>query len=169
MREVGANVPANPGAWDPGNINANNSPALARNPRRPQELAIVNRIDTPSYSCALDVSGDGGATWSPVPVPIPAGEAPECYAPDVTYAADGILYMSYLTLRGAGNVPHAVWLVRSSDGGRSWSAPRLTLGPLAFQVRLASDPARPRRLYLTWLQASGTGLFRFTNPGNRSR
>ena len=163
---VGATVPANTGARDPGNINANNSPALARNPRRPQELAIVNRIDTPSYSCALDVSRDGGGTWSPVRVPIPAGEVPECYAPDVAFAADGTLYMSYLTLSGAGNVPHAVWLVRSSDGGMTLSAPRRILGPLAFQVRLASDPARPHRLYLTWLQASGTGLYRFTNPGN---
>lgn len=166
VRDVGANVPATAGARDPGNINANNSPSLARNPRRPGELAVVNRIDTPRYSCSLDVSQDGGGTWSAVRVPIPAGEAPECYAPDVTFASDGTLYMSYLTLSGAGNVPHAAWLVHSSDGGRSLSPPRRALGPLAFQVRLASDPARPRRLYLTWLQSSGTGLYRFTNPGN---
>jgi hypothetical protein len=163
---VGANVPVNPGARNPGDIAANNSPSLARDPVKPAVLAVANRIDTPLYSCALDVSRDGGRTWSAVRVPIAVGEEPKCYAADVIFASDGTLYMSYLTLRGAGNVPHAAWLVHSSDGGRTLSAPRRVLGPLAFQPRLTSDPARPRRLYLTWLQASGTGLYRYTTPGN---
>jgi hypothetical protein len=166
VASVSANVPVNPGARDPGDINANNSPSLARDPVAPAVLAVANRVDTPRYSCALDVSRDGGQKWSPVPVAIPSGEEPKCYAPNVTFASDGTLYMSYVTLRGAGNVPHAVWLVHSTDGGRTLSAPEHVLGPLAFQVRLTSDPARPRRLYLTWLQASGTGLYRYTNPGN---
>ncbi len=166
VQSLGADVPVNPGARNPGDINANNSPALARDPVRPQELAVVNRVDTPSYTCALNVSADGGQTWSSVHVPIPSGEEPKCYAPDLTFAADGTFYMSYLTLKGAGNVPHAVWVVSSVDGGRTLTRPRKVLGPLAFQARLTTDPARPHRLYLTWLQASSTGLYRFTGPGN---
>lgn len=166
VRGVSADVPVDAGARSPGEIDANNSPSLARDPLRPAELAEANRIDTPRYSCALNVSRDDGQTWSSVAVPIPRGEQPECYAPTVTFATDGTLYMSYVTLRGAGNVPDAVWLVHSADGGRGLSVPRRVLGPLAFQVRLTSDPARPRRLYLTWLQAAGTGLYRFTSPGN---
>ncbi|MEA2198129.1 MAG: hypothetical protein QOJ25_2180 [Solirubrobacteraceae bacterium] len=163
---VNANAPVNPGAREPGDINANNSPSLAQDPAAPALLAVANRVDTPAYSCALDVSRDGGRTWSAVRVPIPAGEEPKCYAPDVTFAGDGTLYMSYLTLRGNGNTPHAAWLVRSTDGGRTLSVPRRVLGPLAFQLHLTSDPARPRRLYLTWLQASDTGLYKYTSPGN---
>ncbi len=162
----GGDLPVDPGARNPGNINANNSPVLAQDPLHPQDLAVVNRIDTPLYSCALQVSQDRGAHWTTVPVPIPRGEEPKCYAPDVTFASDGTLYMSYLTLHGNGNNPDAVWMVRSADGGRTLSTPERVLGPLAFQVRLTTDPTRPRRLYLTWLQATSVGTLRFTGPGN---
>jgi len=163
---VGVDAPVDPEAGDPGDITANNSPTIAQDPVLPARLAVVNRIDTPSFSCALQVSSDSGAHWSRVAVPIPRGEERKCYAPDLTFAADGTLYMSYVTLRGRGNDPHAAWLVRSQDGGHTLSTPRRVLGPLAFQVRLITDPARPRRLYLTWLQASTVGLYRFTAPGN---
>ncbi len=165
----GEDRPVNTGAGDPGDISAHNSPALARNPAMAGNLAVASRIDTPRFSCALHASFDGGARWSPVRVPIPSGEEPKCYAPDVVFAADGTLYMSFVTLRGVGNVPHAAWIVRSQDGGRTLSRPRKVLGPRAFQVRLTADPANARRLYLTWLQASEVGLFKFTEPGNPIR
>ncbi|MDQ6607838.1 MAG: hypothetical protein M3Z06_14990, partial [Actinomycetota bacterium] len=42
------------------------------------------------------------------------------------------------------------------------------LGAHAFQVRMAADPVRPGRLYVTWLQAVGNdlGVLKFTNTGN---
>ena len=40
------------------------------------------------------------------------------------------------------------------------------LGKLAFQVRLLADPTAPGRLYLTWLDASDVGLYRFSEVGN---
>ncbi len=153
-----------------GDISANNSPSIARNPTRRGNLAVANRVDTPRFSCALHVSFDNGVRWSPtVSVPIPRGEEPKCFAPDVAFGGDGTLYLSYVTLRGGGNVPHAAWIVRSTDGGRTLSKPQRVLGPLAFQVRLTADPAHPRRLYLTWLQASEVALFRFAEPGNPIR
>ncbi len=165
-RVVGGDAPVNAGARDPGDISANNSPTLARSPRDPDRLAVVNRVDSPRYSCGMNVSDDGGIRWRKVQVPIPRGEERKCFAPDATFSADGTLHVSYVTLKGRGNVPNAVWLVRSSDGGRTLSAPRRVGGRLAFQVRLAADPERARRLYLTWLQAEDVGLFRFAAPGN---
>jgi len=160
------NVPVNDGALDEGNINANNSPTLVENPRRPANLAVANRVDTPAYTCGFQFSEDRGSRWTSVEVPIPQGEEPKCFAPDLAFAADGTLYMTYLTLRGNGNTPSAVWLVRSTDGGRTLSEPRKVAGPLRFQVRMTADPTRPKRLYVTWLRAPDVGLYRFAGPGN---
>lgn len=165
----GGDRPVNEGASDKGDINANNSPTVARNPIRPANLTVANRIDTPRFACALRVSTDGGHRWSTTSVPIPKGEEPKCFAPDVVFAADGTLHLSFVTLKGLGNVPSAAWVVRSRDGGRTLSRPRKVLGPLAFQVRLTADPTWAGRLYLTWLQASEVGLFRFATPGNPVR
>lgn len=160
--------PVNAGATDPADISAHNSPALERSPVDDRTLAVANRIDTPRYSCALHISTDGGASWSQTAVPAPPGEQ-VCYAPDIAFGADGTLYMSFVTLRGVGNVPNAAWLVRSEDGGKTLSEPERVLGRLPFQVRLEADPKRPERIYLTWLQASEVGLYRFTEPGNPIR
>jgi len=165
----GSDSPVSAGARDLGEIDANNSPTLARNPTRHANLAVANRIDTPRFSCALNVSFDGGSRWSQTRIAIPEGEEPKCFAPDVAFGSDGTLYMSFVTLRGNGNVPHAAWIVRSEDGGRTLSKPQKALGPLAFQVRLTPDPSRPGRLYLSWLQASDVALFRFTLTGNPIR
>jgi len=173
-RLVGANQPVNEGAADPRDISANNSPSLAANPVDRRNLALANRIDLPEFSCALQVTFDAGERWKKVPVPFPEGEeAPaRCYAPDVAYASDGTLYLSYVTLAGVGNSPNALWVVSSTDGGRTLSTPVRVTGRLAFQARLSIDRARPDRLYLSWLQADevGTGLFPTTgNPIEMAR
>lgn len=160
-------VPVNAGSRDQGDISANNSPSLAMNPRRPANLAIVNRVDSPRFTCGLHVSQDGGARWSSLELPIPRGEQPKCFAPDVTFASDGKMYVSYVTLAGTTNAPNAVWLVRSTDGGRTLSAPTRVSGPQAFGVRLTTDPQRPQRVYLTWLQPETIGLYLFSGSDNR--
>jgi hypothetical protein len=160
-RALGQVAPVNEGAVDAADISSNNSPTVVRSPRDPRRLVIANRIDTPRYSCALRVSADGGASWTQVPVPAPKGER-ECYAPDAAFGADGTLYASFVTLRGGGHVPNAAWIVTSQDGGRTLSEPKRVLGRLAFQVRLATDPRAPRRVYLTWVQGSEVGLYRFS-------
>jgi hypothetical protein len=168
LQPSGGSVPVDgAAARNPGDIDANNSPTLAQNPRRPAELAVVNRVDTPRYGCALHVSRNHGAGWTAVAIPIPAGEERKCYAPDAAFGADGTLYVSYVTLQGTENRPHAIWLARSQDGGRTLSAPRRVSGPLGFQVRVATDPRRAGRLYLTWLQPEAVGLFLFAGTDNR--
>jgi hypothetical protein len=165
-RVLNGNAPINPGARDALDISAHNSPTIARNPTNGANLAVANRIDSPSFSCALNVSYDGGGHWSQVPIPIPPGGEAKCYAPDVTYGADGKMYLSFVTLKGRANSPNAVWIVTSNDGGETLSNPVKALGPLSFQVRLTADPVEPGRIYLTWLEASDIGLYRFSGPGN---
>ena len=168
-RVAGANTPVNAGARAQADISAHNSPSLVANPRNAANLVIANKIDSPRFSCALQTSFDGGVHWTQTPIPLPAGEEPKCYAPDVAFGADGALHLSFVTLKGLGNVPNAVWLVRSPDGGQTLSDPVKVRGPLKFQVRLAADPANPRRLYMTWLDAREVGLFKFTEAGNPIR
>ena len=159
---LGRVAPVNEGAVDPADISSNNSPTVVRSPRDPRRLAVVNRIDTPRYSCALHVSSDGGANWTQTPLPAPKGER-ECYAPDAAFGADGTLYMTFVTLRGAGHVPNAAWIVTSGDGGTTLTEPRRVLGrELVFQVRVVTDKRDPRRVYVTWLQGSEVGIYRFS-------
>lgn len=161
-------VPINRSATDPRDFSSHNSPTVARSPVDPLTMVVVNRIDAPVFSCALHFSSDGGATWEPGEIPFPAGEElPErCYAPDIAFAPDGTLYVSFVTLAGRGNAPNAGWVVSSTDGGRTLSSPAPALGPLAFQVQLAADPDTAGRLYVTWLQAEQTTALAFAEPGN---
>lgn len=168
VRPARTAVPVNPGAREGTDVRAHNSPSLARNPLEPSNLVLADRVDTPGYSCALHVSGDGGATWQESAIPFPAGEErPErCFAPDATFGADGTLYLVFVTLAGRGNSPNAVWVATSSDGGRTLGEPVRALGRYAFQARLLADATRPGRLYLTWLQADAVALVAFPNPAN---
>ena len=165
-KAVGANIPVNAGARNTLDLSSHNSPTLIRNPRDEANVVVTNRIDSPRYSCALSVSFDGGASWTQTPIPAPAGEEPKCYAPDAAFGADGTLYLSYATLKGRANAPNAVWIARSSDGGRTLSEPEKVAGKLVFQARLTADPARRGRIYLTYLQASEVGLYKFSETGN---
>lgn len=160
--------PVNAGAADLRDISANNSPSVVRNPVRPAEVVVVNRIDTPSFSCAMNVSADGGSSFTPSTIPFPDGEEqpPRCFAPDVAFGPDGRLALSFVTLAGQGNTPHAAWVATSGDGGRTLSNPVRVVGPRAFQVRVAADPGRPGRLYLSWAQASETGTFAFAGDAS---
>jgi len=167
-RARGGNAPVNRGATDARDNSAHNSPTVASNPRRPQDVAVVDRVDTPLLSCALHLSFDGGVSFTDAQIPFPQGEEvpPRCFAPDLVFGADGTLYVSFVTLAGLGNVPHAAWVAASTDGGRRLLPPVRVAGPLAFQVRLSADELVPGRLYLSWLQAFDTALLSLPEPGN---
>lgn len=165
LRVVGQERPVNVSARSATDISAHNSPTLARNPTRPANLAVTSRIDTPVFDCALHVSIDGGGSWTQTSIPEPKGGG-KCFNPDVAFSAGGNLYLSFVTLKGRGNVPHTVWLSTSEDGGRTLSEPVRVSGRLAFQVRVVADPVKPERLYLTFLQADDVGTLKFTRTGN---
>jgi hypothetical protein len=167
-RLVPGDAPINAGASDRANIDANNSPSVVQNPRNRDNLAVANRVDSPLFACKFHVSLDAGATWTKVPIPFPLGEElpARCWAPDVTFGPDGRLYLSFVTLKGTGNVPNALWVATSSDGGLTLADAVRVTGPLAFQARLAADPRQPGRVYLVWLQAKETALLAFPETGN---
>lgn len=164
---LGAERPLSLTARDPADIRSNNSPTVARNPTDHTRLVTVNRIDTPQYSCAMHISADGGTTWREVAIPFPEGGElpPRCFAPDAAFSADGTLHLVFATLQGMGNSPGAVWTSSSSDNGATLSVPTQVLGERAFQFRLAADPDRAGRLYLTWLQAEELGVALFPGTG----
>ena len=166
VRTAGRDAPVNRSARSTEDISAHNSPSIARNPVRPENLAVSSRIDTPFFSCALHVSTNSGSTWTQTAIPAPKGEEAKCFRPDVAFSADGTLHLAFVTLKGRGNTPNALWVSRSEDGGRTLSKPVRVHGRLAFQGRLAADPANPKRVFLTWLQGEEVGVFKFTRPGN---
>ena len=154
---VGANVLVS----KPGIVDAHNSPSLARDPRDPDVVVATDRIDRPSFSAELDRSGDGGRTWSSTALPLPPGlDRP--YAPDLAFAPDGTLYVTYVDLQGNGNVPADLWVSKSVDGGRTLSAPARVAGRLTFQARVAVDHAGT--VYVTWLQGNAAGFLSLIGP-----
>jgi hypothetical protein len=154
---VGTNVAVN----QTGIITEHNSPTLARDPRDPNVVVLTNRIDRPTFSAELDRSADGGHTWTHTALPLPHGlDRP--YGPDVAFAPDGTLYVSYVDLQGVGNGPAHLWVSRSTDGGRTLSAPVRVAGALTFQARIAVDHAGT--VYVTWLQGGSTGVLSLLGP-----
>ena len=168
-RTLGANLPVNDSAVNALDLSATNSPALVQSPVDPDNLVVASRVDSPEYGCSLQVSFDGGGRWAQTAIPAPADRSAgtKCYAPDAAFAADGTLYLTYVTLKGRANSPEAVWIVRSRDGGETLSNPvRTPLPAHAFQVRISADTTARNRLYITWLQAGELGLYQFAGTGN---
>ena len=140
IEQLGRSLPVNEGARNALDLSAHNSPELIRNPVDAANLVVANRIDEPRYSCALNVSFDGGGRWNQTPIPVPPGEEPKCYAPDVAFDSEGILYMSYVTLAGAANAPNAVWLVRSGMGDGPCRGRRRSLRSAGTRSPCGSPP-----------------------------
>jgi hypothetical protein len=75
-------------------------------------------------------STDHGQTFSK-PVRITPGLSEEQFA-DATVGPDGTLYVTYRTIAHQSSTADAIWLVRSSDGGESFSAPQLVASITPF-------------------------------------
>ncbi|MGH9264176.1 MAG: sialidase family protein [Acidimicrobiales bacterium] len=151
-----------------GPIDVANSPTVAYNPAREGNVVVAYRLDRPGYSAFLSYSFNGGETWEQTVLPLPDGievctaspnRTPCPFAPDVAFAPDGTLYVTYTNLVGNGNRPDNLWIATSTDGGRSLALPTRIAGALTFQPRVTVDPDGP--VYVTWLQADEVGLLRF--------
>lgn len=148
---------------------AQNSPGVAVDPTDSRYVALASRVDGPEFDCALHVSGDRGRTWRPAkPVPqLPPG-AERCYAPEIAFDRQGVLYYLFVGLHGKGNTPMGVFLTTSADR-REFSPPRRVLGPDRFMVRMVLDPTAGRggRIHLVWLEPkSPPVLGGFATAGN---
>lgn len=144
---------------------AHNSPDLAVDPTDPDVMVAASRLDGPEFGCALHLSGDGGRSWLPMPLPeLPEG-AERCYAPEVAFAPDGTLHLLFLGLAGKGNSPVGAYLTAARKGG--FGAARRVLGPDRYMVRMEVD-RRSGRMHLVWLEAGADpplgGLPAVPNP-----
>ena len=151
---LGPEVPAT--ANDLRSVRAQNSPQLASDPIESRFVAMAIRLDAPAFGCSLAISGDGGGSWLPVdPVTrMPAG-ADKCYAPQIAFDGNGVLYYLFVGLHGNGNSPMGVFLTKSGNRARSFTQPRAVLGPENYQVQMAIDTNQGAggRIHLVWLHA----------------
>ena len=156
-----------------GIIDVSNSPTIAYNPAREGNVVVTYRKDRPGYDALISYSFNGGESWEQSVLPLPQGitgctasqGAPCPFAPDVTFAPDGTMYVVYVNLVGNGNRPDNLWISTSTDGGRTLSLPTRIAGALTFQQRVTVDPKGP--LYVTYLQANEVGFLRFADPPPR--
>ena len=156
-----------------GIIDVSNSPTIAYNPAREGNVVVTYRKDRPGYDALISYSFNGGESWEQSVLPLPQGitgctasqGAPCPFAPDVTFAPDGTMYVVYVNLVGNGNRPDNLWISTSTDGGRTLSLPTRIAGPLTFQQRVTVDPKGP--LYVTYVQATEVGFLRFADPPPR--
>src|SRR5262249_24670156 len=154
-------------------------PSVAANPRHPRQLLAACQASptaNPQF-IATYLSFDAGATWhnGALPQP-PAGQAPP--SDDVTVAFDP-QGRGYLCASRASNTPggRAMWVWRTDDGGRSFSAP-VALVPeglpeLDHQWIAAGVGSAPsqRNVYVVWaggadgLHRNDLGFTRSTDGG----
>lgn len=152
---------------DPNPIVARNSPDLAVNPSQPTNMVIVDRIDRPDYSVGVHVTNNSGAGWQDVTLPRPPGGAGKPFSPTASYDGQGRLYVSFVTLAGAGNDPEALWVTRSGDGGLTFDEPTKVAGDFVYQTSVVAG-RRSGLLYAAWVQSSLEGsacILCFTTTG----
>jgi hypothetical protein len=75
-------------------------------------------------------STDHGRTFS-TPVHIDAGSGSGSFA-DAAVGPDGAVYVTYRTYAIQGSTTDAFWIVKSTDGGRTFGSPRLVAGITPF-------------------------------------
>jgi hypothetical protein len=138
-------------------------PSLAANPVDPRQLLAACQVSpTPNPEfIATYLSFDGGATWRNGGLPPKPSAAPD--GDDITVAFD-MHGRAYLCATRAGHVDNvnpanrdadrAVYVWRSDDGGRSFSAPiTLVQGIYCDHPWLAAGPADSpsgRNVYVAW-------------------
>ena len=114
---------------------AQNETPLAVNPANPSNLITGNNDWNYNDGCGVNATFDGGKTWTPT---LPSGFIPGITAftndpavpgtgsydfggdPAVAFSPDG--RTAYFTCFGYRGKQVALWLSKSTDGGRTWSA-----------------------------------------------
>lgn len=147
---VGQNVFVNPA----GIIDAYSTPTIVADAHRPNRVVVAYREDRPNFTAAISWSDDGGITFHPTALQLPAG-TDRPFFPDVAFGPDGSLYVVYANLVGQGNVPGNLWAARSSDGGRTLSPPVLLATGLTYQPRITVDPTGT--VNVMWVQSFRNG------------
>ena len=123
--------------FDRPGINSHSSPAVAADPAQPRIVAVVDRTDTPAFSCSVSLSRNFGSNWKPVTVPLPDG-VPNCFWPDVGFNDEGRMLVLYTTTADPNNLPVSVWLQRFDAGTPDGPAVKIAGGQV-FQAHMAVE------------------------------
>jgi hypothetical protein len=137
-------------------------PSVAANPAHPRQLLAACQASPTANPelIATYLSSDAGASWQNGALPQPpAGQAPA--SDDVTVAFDSH-GRGYLCASRAGNTPggRAMYMWRTDDGGRSFSAPvTLVAGQYFDHPGIAVGTGRTpseHNVYVAWAAASNS-------------
>jgi len=121
-------------------------PAVATDPHAPYVYVVTTRYgagkpckgNCPTPWMALTISKDGGTTWSKQ-VPLCACKGSGQFDPEIEVVPDtGDVYAAFM-------IGYNVWFIRSTDHGKTWSAPVKTYGQVAWNdkpILVPSDDGR---------------------------
>ncbi len=155
--------------------NARSESSVAINPRHPRELVSGSKkfhnILTYDFTLATEYSHDGGHTWhDSADLVLPAG-ATVMTDPTLAWDDAGNVFLVGLT----GNNPPTwdtigIVIYKSSDGGKTWSAPNAIHNSSADDKQwVAGDgsPASPHHgnVYAVWDDVGGMDFARTTDHG----
>lgn len=146
---------------------AQHQPSIAVNPRDSEHVVLSwvdeSLLDNSRGGVAVAVSHDGGGTWSQSEVQLPIGFADAADLPVIRFAADGRIWITFQAtgllgreldlkpVRGANKFSittehfqtnNGIFVVNSTDGGATWSTPRVVGAQLAGDLPVPFD-ARP--------------------------
>ena len=171
--------------------NSEVEPMVAVDPTNPADLIGVWQQDRwsngGSRGLLTGYSSDGGRTWARTAAPLSrcaggnaanGGDYERASDPWVSFAPDGTAYQISLSFSGAEGQPgssSAILVSRSTDRGRTWSAPVTLIrdGPAAFNDKesITADPTDARLVYATWDRLAGNrgpSYFARTTDGGAS-
>ena len=150
---IGSNVMVNArGAGQ--NVEDFKSPSVAIDPGNANRVVIASRADRPDFSCQIQHSSDGGASWSSSSFPPPPKGT--CWSPSAAWDASGNVYVAAQNRPPRGGAQDIiVW--KSSDGGQTFAAPVVipgSTGSSSFQAGIAVDTRDGSpfkgRIYVAW-------------------
>jgi len=168
-------------------LNAEVESYAATNPTNPANLIGIWQQDRWASGGAqglmVATSFDGGNTWTRQTLPVSqcAGDIAFARASDpwLTFSPNGVAYALSLSFTGGALQPNSksgILVVRSADGGMTWSAavPLIVDGSTAFDDKcsMAADPHDASFVYAVWdrlvSQSSGPSYFARTIDSGQS-
>src|SRR5262249_10782644 len=156
----------------PGATNLETEPYVAVDPSNSNHLVGAWMQDL-FRGIVAAVSFNGGNTWQSVVIPgislASGGIWPQVVDPWVSIATNGDVYVSSLGKDSSGE-PKAVLVNKSTDGGRTWSAPITVVQEHSHEAdkpSITTDLTNPQFVYAAWTRfRTGTGIPMFSRSSD---
>lgn len=139
---------------------------------RAPERVVAAAMNVPDGRLLTMASQDGGATWLTRVLPFDAGERLHA-DPMLAFDSRGIVHLAYIPV-ASGNRSLGIDVVRSTDGGKTWSRPiRISKATgRDDKVALAVDDGPGSRfldrVYVAWKWPSGGVFVAYSSDGGRT-